>query len=75
MEGRVRVENGRIHIDQPTDLPDGTELELVIADEGDELSPDERRALNAALEAGWAEVEAGEVQPASEVLDELRRRQ
>lgn len=70
----ARVENGRIRLDEPTDIPDGTELELVIADEGDDLTPEERHALNHALQAGWAEAEAGEVQPASEVLDELRRR-
>lgn len=71
---RARVENGRIHLDEPTDLPEGTELELVIADEGDNLDPEERRKLNEALEASWKEAEAGQLRPASELLEELRRR-
>jgi hypothetical protein len=24
------VENGRVHLDEPTELPEGTELELVV---------------------------------------------
>jgi hypothetical protein len=35
----------------PTTLPDGTIIELVADDEGDDLNDDERRALHAALSA------------------------
>jgi hypothetical protein len=31
---RARVQNGRLHLDQPTGLPEGTELDLVIDAEG-----------------------------------------
>jgi hypothetical protein len=33
---RARVQNGRLHLDEPTGLSDGTELELVVDDHGDD---------------------------------------
>lgn len=71
---RARVENGRIHLDEPTELPEGTELDLVIDDGGDDLDPEDRAALNRALDESWKEVEAGHVRPAWEVIEELRSR-
>ena len=46
---RAYVKNGRIVLDVPTDLPDGTILDLVTADSWDDLDADGRRALHAAL--------------------------
>ena len=43
-------------------------------DEGDDLTDAERRALHEALSASWQSAEAGHLRPASEILDELRRR-
>jgi hypothetical protein len=37
------VENGRLHLDEPTELPEGTELELVVDDDGDDLTDQERQ--------------------------------
>lgn len=34
---RARVENGRLKLDEPTDLPEGTVLELVPANDSDEV--------------------------------------
>ena len=48
---RARVENGRLVLDEPTTLPEGTVIDLVADDEGDTLSDEERRALHAALSA------------------------
>jgi len=45
---QARVENGRLVLDEPTPLPDGTVLNLVL-DEGDDLSDSERQALHDAL--------------------------
>jgi len=70
----ARVEKGRLVLDEPTDLPEGTVVSLVADDEGDDLTDDERRALHESLAASWQSVEAGRVRPASEILDELRRR-
>jgi hypothetical protein len=68
------VEKGRLILDEPTSLPDGTVIDLVADDEGDDLTDDERRALHAALSASWTSAEAGHLRPASAILDELRRR-
>lgn len=71
---RARVENGRLVMDVPTDLPEGTVLDLVVDDEGDELDDEERKALHAALDESLRQAAAGKVRPASEILEKLRRR-
>ena len=71
---RARVEKGRLILDEPTTLPDGTVIDLVADDEGDDLTDEDRRALHAALSESWASVEAGRVRSASAIIDELRRR-
>jgi hypothetical protein len=71
---RAKVQSGRIVVDEPTSLPDGTTLDLVVDDGGDELDSEERAALHAHLEASWRSVEAGRVRPANELLAELRAR-
>jgi hypothetical protein len=55
-------------------LPEGTVVDLVADDEGDNLTEDERRILHEALEASWKSAEAGRLRPASEIVDELRHR-
>jgi hypothetical protein len=70
----ARVEKGRLVLDEPTDLPEGTVVSLVADDEGDDLTDTERQALHEALSASWQSVEAGRTRPASAILDELRRR-
>jgi hypothetical protein len=71
---RARVENGRLVMDVPTDLPEGTVLDLIVDDEGDDLDDAEREALHAALDESIRQVAAGKVRPASEILARLRRR-
>lgn len=71
---RARVQNGRLLVDAPTALPEGTVLDLVVDDEGDELDESERAALDAAISAAWAAANAGQVRPADEVLKALRGR-
>ena len=71
---RARVEKGRLVLHERTTLPEGTVIDLVADDEGDDLADDERRALHDALSASWASAEAGRVRPASAILGELRRR-
>lgn len=70
----ARVEKGRLVLDEPTDLPEGTVITLVADDEGDDLTDEERRALHEALAESWQSVEAGRLQPASAILAELRQR-
>lgn len=74
---KARVRNGRLVLDEPTDRPEGEEVELVPLDEvlargGDYLDDEERAALHAELEASIAEAEAGELVDAEVVLAELR---
>jgi hypothetical protein len=71
---RAKVQSGRLIVDEPTSLPEGTILNLVVDDEGDDLDPEERAVLHAHLESSWRSVEAGRVRPASELLAELRAR-
>jgi hypothetical protein len=71
---KARVQNGRLILDVPTTLPEGTVIDLVADDEGDDLSDQERQALHEALKKSWEAAEAGDLRPVSEVLSELRRR-
>ena len=71
---RARVENGRLQLDTPTELPDGTEVDLVADDGGDDLTDNERHALHEALSKSAVSAEAGNLRPASAIIEELRRR-
>jgi hypothetical protein len=71
---RARVENGRLVLDEPTTLPEGTIVNLVADDEDDDLTDEERQALHDTLMASWKSAETGDVRPASAILNELRRR-
>ena len=71
---RARVQNGRLRLDQPTGLPEGTELDLVIDDEGDDLAEHERQALHETLSRSWTSAQAGRLRPADAVIGELRRK-
>jgi hypothetical protein len=73
MSIRAAVIGGRPIVDQATSLPEGTVLDLVLDDEGDNLDLDERRRLDAALDDGLAQAARGEMRHAKEILDELRR--
>ncbi len=69
---KAHVENGRIVVDEPTDLPDGTELYVLPLREGDELDDDERAALHAALAEAEGELDAGHVVSEEELWARLR---
>ena len=71
---RAHVQNGRLILNEPTTLPEGTVIELVADDEGDDLTDEERRALHEALARSMGSAEAGRLIPASKVLDKLRKR-
>jgi hypothetical protein len=57
-------------VDEPTDLPEGTELELVNIDE-DDMSPDERAELDEVLLRAVQNVRAGSTVDADELLAQL----
>ena len=68
---RGRIESGRIVVDEPINLPDGTEVEIAVA-ETDEMTPEERAALDASLERGMGQAARGEGISAEEMLRRLR---
>ena len=64
---RARVKNGRLIVDEPTDLPEGTEVELASVDEdGWILTEPERKELLARIADGTGI-------PAEDVIAQLRR--
>lgn len=65
------VKNGRLVLDEPTDLPEGTELELIVADGGDDLGEEERAQMHASISRGLADIKAERVTDIDEVLREL----
>jgi hypothetical protein len=71
---KARVRAGRLVVDEPTDLPEGTEVELLPLDPGDWLDEADRQALHEALRQSDADVAAGRLTDAAHVLNELRSR-
>lgn len=65
---------GRLILDEPTDLPEGTEIELLPLDPGDWLDDEDRAALNQALSDSDEDVRAGRLVDAEAVLGQLRSR-
>ena len=55
---KATARNGRLRLGEPTDLPEGTEVDLVPAD-GDDLDEDERRRLHEALAESEEDAAAG----------------
>jgi len=69
---KARVHKGRFVVEEPTHLPEGTEVELLPLDPGDWLASDDRALLHRALLASQEDVEAGRLIDAEEVLRELQ---
>jgi hypothetical protein len=71
---KAHVVNGKIVVDEPVDLPDGSEVRVYLYDAAaDGMSADERAALEQRLERSLKQADAGNLIDADEVLDELRR--
>ncbi len=69
---KARVRGGRLLVNEPTDFPDGTEIELLPLDPGDWLDDDDRAALHEALRQSEADIAAGLLVDAEEMLREIR---
>lgn len=74
MTVRATVREGRLIVDEPTELPEGTVVDLVIDDEGDELDQSQREALDAAISRSLDQAREGLVAPGDAVLEKLRAR-
>lgn len=73
MHIRARVVRGRLIVDEATDLPEGTVLDLVVDDEADDLSDEERQIRNAAIIASFRGATAGTMRDAKQTIAALRR--
>ncbi len=71
---KAKVHSGRLVMDEPVDLPEDTEVELVPAEDGDSLSGEGRERLHAALERSAAQFRAGQGIPADEALRRIGNR-
>lgn len=71
---RAKVVKGRLLLDEPTELPEGTVVDLFPDDDSDDLDENERAERDASIEKGWEEYQAGRSRPASEILAELKNR-
>ena len=69
---KAHVENGRLKLDEPTDLPEGAEVDIAVL--GDDLSPEERADLHASLDRALDDSEAGHGTDALEYLAQYRAR-
>jgi hypothetical protein len=69
---RASVVAGRLVVDEATELPEGTVIDLVMDDEGDDLSAAERASLDDALSESRREADLGQTRDATALLDELR---
>ncbi|MSP60155.1 MAG: hypothetical protein EXR72_07400 [Myxococcales bacterium] len=65
---KAHVRGGRLILDEPFDLPEGSEVDLVPVDEGDNLDDEDRVRLHAALERSAEQFRAGRGIPAADVL-------
>ena len=72
---KARVRNGRLVLDEATDLPEGTEIHLVPADWWDDLGDEDRRKLERALARSEQDVASGRVVSAEIVLRNLRTKE
>ncbi|HKE15565.1 MAG TPA: hypothetical protein VKB80_11895 [Kofleriaceae bacterium] len=73
---KAQVKNGRIVVDEPTDLPEGEVIDLVPLDEvlargGDYLDHEERERLHRSLRESIEQMKAGETIDADAALAEL----
>jgi hypothetical protein len=74
---KAHVKNGRLVLDEPTDLPEGEVVELIPVDEvlangGDYLDDEERERLHQSLRESIEQMKAGQLIDADEALAELR---
>lgn len=69
---RIQVKNGRLVLDEPTDLPEGAEVEILVID--DELTAEERAELHASLDRALDDSEVGRGMDAWEFLERYRAR-
>lgn len=76
---KAQMKNGRLVLDEPTDLPEGEVVYLqrvdgIVSAADGNMSSGERAALHQELEESLAEADAGETEDFRKVISELRSR-
>jgi hypothetical protein len=76
---KAQVKNGRLILDEPTDLPEGEVVYVRLVDGivpagEDGMDEQERAALHQELEASLAEADAGQTEDFGKMISELRSR-
>lgn len=71
---KAHVKNGRLVLDEPTDLPEGTEVTLSITDDGGDYDDEERERINESLAVSFEQARNGQLIDADVVLARLRAR-
>jgi hypothetical protein len=66
------VKNGRLMVDEPTELPDGTEIELLPVN--DDFDPQERAQLLQAIDDGIGDFERGDHTDGFDFIAQMRSR-
>jgi hypothetical protein len=72
---KARVQNGRLVLDEPTDLPEGEVVELVPLDAtlDNEFSDEEGAQLREALDEGIEQMKAGQTIDVAEAMARAHR--
>lgn len=68
---KAHVKNGRLILDEPTDLPEGSEVELYVV-EDEEFDAEEQARLDDSIRESIEQMNAGQLIDADEALAELR---
>ena len=66
------VKNGRLMVDEPTELPDGTEIELLPVN--DDFDPQERAQLLQAIDDSIGDFERGDHMDGFDFIAQMRSR-
>ncbi len=66
---KAHVRGGRLMLNEPTELADGTELQLYVFN--DDMTPQEREQFEAMIAESEAQYARGEHRDAFEVMDEI----
>ena len=70
---KAHVRNGYLVSDEPTELPEGAEVEIELTkvDSFADMDPDERGELEAAIEEGYEDFERGDYEDGLEFAKRL----
>jgi len=68
----AKVRNGRLVLDEPTNLPEGAEVRVALVDT-DDLTDDERALIHASIDRGILDIEEGRVVDHARIREVLRQ--